>query len=333
MDYKSIIQELQQKQYKPIYFLQGEEAYFIDKITDFIENNVLEEHERDFNQTIFYGKDSTPDDILATAKRYPMMSEKQVVVVKEAQHLKSQLDAFKDYLNNPLDTTLLVFNYKYGKLDGRKEISKLFAKHCLFTSDKIKDYRVPDWIMTYVKSKGMMIDQRSAVMLSEYLGSDLSKVAGEIDKLAIIVEKGAAITPEVIQRNIGISKEYNIFELQNALLQRDVFKANVIIKYFASNPKNHPLVLIIPQLFSLFQKLMKLHFAQNKGNDQALAREIGVHPFFLKEYRAASQFYNPKRLARIIELTREADLKSKGVGAVNLDSGEILKQLIYQILH
>ncbi|MBL4706148.1 MAG: DNA polymerase III subunit delta [Flavobacteriales bacterium] len=333
MEYKTLINELKGKQYKPIYFLQGDEAYFIDKIAKFIETNVLEEHERDFNQTIFYGKDTTVDAILATAKRFPMMAERQVVIVREAQHLKNQLGEFKAYLQQPLTSTVLVFCYKYGKLDGRKEISKQFAKHCLFTSDQIKDYKVPDWISTYVKSKGLLIDQRSAILLAEYLGSGLSKISGEIDKLSIIVDKGTNITPDIIQKNIGISKEYNIFELQNALLKRDVLKANVIIKYFASNPKNHPAVLIIPQLFSLFQKIMKLHFAKNKGNDQALAREIGVHPFFVKEYKAASQFYNPKRLANIIEWTREADLQSKGVGVANLDTGEILKQLVFRILH
>ncbi len=333
MDYQKIMSELKGGQYHPIYFLQGEEAYFIDKITHYIEENVLADHERDFNQTILYGKDTSADEILSVVKRYPMMAEYQVVIIREAQHLKNQLDQLKDYIAKPLQSTILVFNYKYGKLDGRKEVSKLFAKHCLFTSDKIKDYRVPDWISTYVKSKGLNIDQRSAAMLSEYLGSDLSKISGEIDKLAISLEKGGAITPEVIQRNIGISKEFNIFELQNALLQRDVFRANLIVKYFANNPKNHPAVLIVPQLFSLFQKLMKLHFAKNKSNDKELAREIGVHPFFLKEYKAAGRFYNPKRLAHIIELTRTADLQSKGVGATNLDSGEILKQLVYQILH
>ncbi|MFT7612972.1 MAG: DNA polymerase-3 subunit delta [Parvicellaceae bacterium] len=333
MEYSSLIKDLKSKKYQSIYFFQGEEAYFIDEAAKFIENNVLAEHERDFNQTIFYGKDSTTEDILATAKRYPMMAEKQVVIVREAQNLKANLGDFKDYLANPLSSTVLVFCYKYGKLDGRKPISKDFAKHCLFTSDQLKDYKVPDWISSYVKSKGLLIDSRSSIMLAEYLGSDLSKISGEIDKLSIIVEKGTKITSEIIQKNIGISKEYNIFEFQNALLKRDVLKANTIIKYFASNPKNHPVVLIIPQIFSLFQKLMKLHFAKNKGNDQALAREIGVHPFFLKEYKAASQFYNPKRLAGIIEWTREADLQSKGVGVANLNTEEILKQLVFRILH
>jgi DNA polymerase-3 subunit delta len=333
MDYNSIRKELKAKQYRPVYFLQGEEPYFIDKLTKHIENNVLEEHEKDFNQTIFYGKDSKPELILETAKRYPMMSEKQVVIVREAQHLKSKLGEFKEYLENPQLSTILVFNYKYGKLDGRTEIAKCFAQHCVFTSDKLKDYLVPDWIMKYVRSKGNGISQRSAVLLSEYLGNDLQKIAGEIDKLRITIEADANITSEDIQRNIGISKEYNVFELQNALLTRNVLKANQIIKYFASDPKSHPDVVTISVLFSLFQRLMKLHFALNKANDKALAKEIGVHPFFLKEYKSAGQFYTPKKLADIIHLLRIADMQTKGVGSVNRDPGELVKQLVYQILH
>ena len=333
MDYNSIRKELETKQYRPVYFLQGEEPYFIDKLTKYIENNILDENEKDFNQTIFYGKDSNPELILETAKRYPMMSEKQVVIVREAQHLKNKLGEFKGYLENPQLSTILVFNYKYGKLDGRKEISKLFAQHCIFTSDKLRDYLVPDWIMKYVRSKGNGITQRSAVLLSEYLGNDLQKIVGEIDKLRITIGPEANITPEDIQRNIGISKEYNVFELQNALLTRNVLKANQIVKYFASDPKTHPDIITITVLFTLFKRLMKFHFAVNKSNDKALAKEIGVHHFFLKEYKSAGQFYNPKKLADIIHLLRIADMQTKGVGSVNRDPGAIVKQLIYQILH
>ena len=333
MDYNSIQKELENGQYRPVYFLQGEEPYFIDKLTKYIELHAIQEHERDFNQTIFYGKDCTPDIVLETAKRFPMMAERQVVIVREAQHLKSKMDEFKAYLENPLQSTVLVFNYKYGKLDGRKEIAKLFGQHCMFTSNKLKDYLIPDWIVQYGRSEELDISQKSAVLLSEYLGNDLQKIAGEIAKLKIATKSGSKIDTEDIQKNIGISKDYNVFELQNALLTRDVLKANQIVKYFASDSKKHPDVLTISILFSLFQRLMKFHFSVNKSNDKALAREIGVHPYFLKEYKSASKYYTPKKLADIIYQLRMADLKVKGVDSATNKPGAIITELIYRILH
>lgn len=333
MDFKSILSELKGGTYRPVYFLQGEEPYYIDRITHFIEQNAIAETERDFNQTILYGKDTNIAEVLNHAKRYPMMAERQVVIVKEAQHLKKELDQISGYLKQPLETTVLVFNFKYDKLDGRKEVSKLFKKQLVFTSDKLKEYRVPDWITGYLQSKGYRIASNASGLLSEFLGNDLSKISGELDKLAILVPKETEITPDIIQQNIGISKDFNVFELQNALLKRDVFRANLIVQHFSKNQKNHPAPLVIGQLFALFSKLMKLHFVKNKSNDQEVARTIGVHPFFVKDYKAALGHYNPRKLAHIIGLLRTADLQSKGIGTTNIKEEQLYKQLIFEILH
>ena len=333
MDYNTLIKALKAKEYKPIYFLQGEEAYFIDEIAKEIEQNALEEHEKDFNQTIFYGKDTTTDAIMDAAKRYPMMAERQVIIIREAQHLKKHLDDFKEFLEKPLDSTILVFCYKYGKLDGRTEMAKLFAKTCLFTSSALKEYEVPNWVANHVQLKGFKIDQKTTVLISDYLGNNLQKIAGEVEKLALVVKPGERITPVIIQKHIGLSKDYNPFELQDALLKQDVLKANKIINYFAKNPKENPDVFVIAILFGLFQKLMKIHFAKNKNNDSALAKEIKTHPFFIKQYKLALNFYSPKRLAYIISLLRNADLQAKGIGKETNPPGELLKQLVFQILH
>ena len=334
MSYEKIISELKQKKFQPVYFLSGEEPYFIDKISEYIERNVLAEHERDFNQTIFYGKDAKISSILETCKRFPMMSEKQVVIIKEAQHLAKDIGDFEDYIKNPQPSTLLVFCYKYKKIDKRKAVGKLLAKNSVFlVADKIKDWKLPDWIIEKVKSFGFMINQKNALLLSEYLGNDLGKIEKELEKLKVVIKPGVEISGTVIEDNIGISKDYNIFELQTAIGTEDVLKANTIINYFSKNEKAHPLVLTVGFLFSYFSKVITVQFSKNKGNDGILARETGVNPYFLKDYKIATRNYSPSKLVKIIGYLRESDLKSKGVNNSSATQSDLLKELIFKIMH
>lgn len=334
MEYNKILEDLKAGNYKPVYFLQGEEGYFIDQITDYIENNVLDESERDFNQSVLYGKDVSMQDIIGTAKRFPMMAPYQVVIVKEAQHLIRTIDQIEPYLNNPSPTTILVFNYKYKKLDGRKPLGKLLKKKgMLFTSDKIKDYKLPDWIVGYCKNQGLSIKPKASHLLSEFLGTDLSKVANTIEKLKVILSGETVIDEDVIQKNVGISKEFNLFELSNALAEKNVYKSNLIINHFAQNPKNYPLPVTLSALYNYYTKLMKFHFYAPNISEKELAAIIGVHPFFLKDYKVAARNYTKNKLARIFGYLRDYDLQSKGVNNVNANHGELLKELVFKILH
>lgn len=311
----------------------GDEPFYIDEITNYISNNVLQDHEKDFNQTILYGKDTNIEELIAVAKRFPMMSEYQVVIVKEAQHIRN-IENLESYVQNPLNSTLLVFNYKYKKLDKRKSVTKLIDKNgILFSSDKLRDYQIPDWVNKQVNSIGLTIQPKNSLLLSEFLGTDLSKINNELKKLNLILEKGSEITAQVIEKNIGISKDYNVFELQTALAKKDILKANKIAKYFEQNPKNNPFVMTISSLFNYFSKILQLHFSKNKNNDNALAGELKVHPFFVKEYKLAAKNYSPKKLVKIVSYLREYDLKSKGVNNSSVSDSELLKELLFKILH
>lgn len=334
MSYETIISDLKQKKYQPVYFLSGDEPYFIDKISEYIEHNVLQENERDFNQTIFYGKDTKASSIIETCKRFPMMSDKQVVIVKEAQHLAKDIGEFEEYIKNPQPSTLLVFCYKYKKIDKRKAVGKLLAKNSVFlVSEKVKDWKLPDWIKGAVTNYGFTINQKNSMLLSEYLGNDLGKIVKELEKLKVVLKPGEEISGTVIEDNIGISKEYNIFELQTAIGNKDVLKANKIINYFSKNEKAHPLVLTVGFLFSYFSKVVTIQFSKNKGNDGILAKEAGVNPYFLKDYKLATKNYSANKLVKIIGYLRESDLKSKGVNNVSSSQSDILKELIFKIMH
>lgn len=334
MDYQQIISDIKSKKYAPIYFLAGEEPYFIDKISDFVEDNVLLEHEKDFNQTIFYGKDSTPSHIIETCKRFPMMSEKQVVIVKEAQHLATKLEEFEEYINQPQPSTILVFCHKYKKLDKRKSIGKLITKKTeFFASDKIKDYQLPKWIETYVKKKKLTINPKNALLLSEYLGNDLGKIESEINKLQVILKPGEEITSAVIEEHIGISKDYNVFELQKAVAQKHHENAYKIAHYFGKNEKTHPFVLTLGFLFSYFSKVAIVGFSKNKGNDNALAKEAGISPYFIKDYKMAAKNYSPTKLVKIVGYLKDYDLKSKGVNNTTATHSDLLKELLFKILN
>ncbi len=332
MDYLDIISDLKKKVYKPVYFLSGEEPYFIDQISDFIEKKVLDENEKEFNQTVLYGRDTDVATIVGEAKRYPMMSDKMVIIVKEAQNIRN-IEDLDSYIANPLDSTILVICYKYKTLDKRKAFPKTVAKKgILFESKKLYDNKIPDWISAYLKDKKYTVSPKSSQLLTEYLGNDLGKISNELDKLMINLPPGTEITPDHIQMNIGISKDFNTFELNDALTKKDVVKANRIINYFAANSKEHPLVLTISSLNSFFVKLLRYHGLEDKSKESA-AKALGVHPFFVGDYIAAAKNYPMQKLKAIAGYLREYDLRSKGIDNVSADDGALMKELIWKILH
>jgi len=332
MTYEEIISNLKKKIYHPIYFLMGEETYFIDKISDYIAENVLTEAERGFNQTILYGKDLEPRTIADNARRFPMMSNYQVIIVREAQNIR-KIEDLEPYIKNPLNSTILVINYKYKTLDKRKTFPKLIdQKGVLFESKKIYDNQLPVWISTYLKNQQYTISPQAAAMLSEYLGTDLSKVVNELDKLIISLPAGSQITPDHIEKNIGISKEFNVYELQNALGERNLLKANRIINYFGANPSNNPVPVTISGLFSYFSKILNYHFLEDKSQNN-VASVLQVHPFFVKTYISAAKNYNIKKLVEIVGILREFDMKSKGWGNVSASQADLQREMIYRILH
>ena len=332
-DFQSILSDLKQKKYKPVYFLMGEEPYYIDILSDYILNNVLEESEKEFNQMVLYGNDVDIKTVINTAKRFPMMSPYQVVVVKEAQNINN-LDDLSFYLQKPQLSTILVFCYKYKKVDGRKKyVSEIEKIGVLFESKKIYDSQVPAFIVNYLKEKGVGIDPKATQILADYLGTNLGNIVNELDKLVIGKPTGMdAITPELVEKNVGISKDFNNFELLNALVTKDVFKANQIVFYFEQNPKNNPLVLTLTVLFNFFSNLMVYYYLPDKSQG-AVARDLGVNPYFVKDYQAAARNFNGWKTMEIISLLRTYDAKSKGVENVSASDGELLKELVYKVLH
>ncbi len=335
MEIEKILENIKNKIYHPVYFLSGEEPYFIDKISKTIEKTVLSDSEKEFNQAIVYGRDVDMIQITSLAREYPVLGNYRVVIVREAQGLKDieKDDRFKSYLKNPVKSTILVFDYKYSKIDGRTELSKLLDKTAVFyQSKKLYDNQIPDWIGKQIEMHGFRIGQRTRVILAENLGNDLSKIENEIQKLVINLKKNSEITPGDIERNIGISKDYNIFELQNALGRKDIFKANEIIKNFGSNSKENPAIKVISMLFAYFRKILLFNYLEDKS-DKNVASQLGISPFFVKDFRLASSNYNKNKLHQIISILREYDQKAKGVESGAMEDGEILKEMIFRILH
>lgn len=329
-----LIKDIKARKLKPIYLLHGEESYYIDLISDFLEQNVLSDAEKGFNQSVFYGKDTEMMSILNAAKRYPMMSDYQLVLVKEAQDLKIDKaeDQFLAYCNQPLNSTILVLCHKYGKFDKRKKVYKSIEKNgIVFESGTIYDNKVPAWIEDFVRAKGYQINHKAAALMSEYLGNDLSKVANELEKLMLNVVKTQEIGAKEIQDNIGISKDYNVFELQNALARRDILKANQIVNYFEANPKANPMVLIMGNLNTWFTKILKYHYITDKSK---LASELGVNPYFVKDFDLAARTFNLGKTVQVISFLREYDLKSKGVESTgHTEHGDLMRELVFKILH
>ena len=326
-----LFSEIKENKLAPIYFLMGEETYYIDLISDYIESHVLTDQEKGFNQVILYGKDVSVQDIISHAKRYPMMADRQVVIVKEAQNLSKTIDQLIDYVKNPQTSTVLVFKYKYKTLDKRKALYKsLFKSAVLFDSKRIYEDKVPSWIQNFLKSKSVAITPKAALMLTEFLGNDLSKIVNELNKLIIVIGINNQITPELVEQNIGISKDFNNFELQKSLGNLDHKKAYKIVNYFAQNPKQHPFVLTISILYMYFTKLMKLHTVGVK-NPTILSKTLGVNPYFINEYVAVSKNFPMRRISGVLETLRIYDLKSKGVDS-NISDKDLYNELIYNIL-
>ncbi|MCO6495675.1 MAG: DNA polymerase III subunit delta [Bacteroidetes bacterium] len=320
------------REFSPVYFLQGEETYYIDKLSSLIEETVLKPEEKGFNQSVLYGKDVKVKDIIMAAKRYPMGSEYQVIIVKEAQNLhKDQLDDFISYLENPLKSTILVINYKNKKIDQRTKVGKLFQKYAFMNCDRMYDNQVPMWIENYIKSKGLTIQSQAAMLIAEYLGNDLSKIENEIEKMLIQLPKEVQIiNTKHIEENIGISKDFNVFELQKAIGENNYNKSIQIINYFANDPAKNPLLLTISNLFSYFNKILLFHEFKHLS-PQELASKLGIHHFFLTEYKIAAANYGVERIDNILSLLKYYDLKSKGVGGNYTSEGDLMRELVIRI--
>jgi DNA polymerase III subunit delta len=331
--YEEIIADLKNRIFKPVYFLAGEEPYYIDMIVDYIEDKVLPESEKAFNQIVVYGDDTNIQAIMDTAKRFPMMSTHQVVIVKEAQSLK-KIEELAAYVEKPLNSTILVFSYKYKTLDKRTKLVKLLESQAVyFESQRLRDYQIPAWIERFLMKKGIKIEPDASAMLTEYLGTDLHKIVNELDKLIITLPGDKPlITTSLIEKNIGISKEYNNFELQKAVGERNILKANMIISYFANNPKDNPITLTIASLFGFFSKLLTYHYLTDKSKFN-VAAALKVNPFFVKDYETAAQKYNIGRVVAIIALLRNYDVRSKGYGDPGTEPGDLMKEMVYKILH
>ena len=329
--YEEITKKLHQGNYAPVYFLMGEEPYYIDQIANYIQEHALDPTAQAFDQTIIYGKETTMRGVIELARRFPMMGQKQVVIVKEAQNLDS-FNLLSHYLNQPQPTTILVFCYKYGKLDKRNKVTKeLETKAVLFESNKIRDYQTAGWITNYVKQNKLNIEQAAVQLLAEYLGTDLTKIINELTKL-IQAAENKTITTTLVEQNVGISKEYNVFELQNALVEKDIIKANRIIRYFAANQKNNPMVLVVSMLFKFFSNLMIYHYLPDK-TEYAVASALKIAPFQVKDYKKAATTFNARKTMNNISYIRETAAKYNGVDTPPTTEEDLLKELIFKILH
>ena len=332
MTYDQSLSDIHKKNVAPIYFLTGDEPYFIDMISDTIENEALDEADRAFNQIVVYGRDVDVETIANHARSFPMMGDRMVVIVKEAQDVKD-LDKFEPYLDTLPDTTLLVFVYKYKKFDKRKTLAKKIEKKGVwFESKALRDYNIPGWIQSYLKGEGYSITPKATQMLADFLGTDLHKIANELKKLTITLPKNKSIDDADVERNIGISKDYNVFELQNAIGSRDVLKANRIVNYFGDNGKDNPLLVTAINLYSFFTKVMKLHCAQDKSQSN-LAAVLGVNPYFVKDYQLAARNYPPQTCIRNISILREFDMKSKGYESGDVSEKDLYREMIFKLMH
>ncbi len=332
MDYSKIIQEIKAKQFHPIYFLCGEEGFFIDQISDLIEQTALEDHEKEFNQTVVYGIDTDIANIVSAAKRFPMMASYNVVIVKEAQNLK-KWDDLIPYLEQPSNETILVLNHKYKKPDSRTKFGKLIKKSSLyFDSKKPYDDQFPKWIENGIQSRGFKIEPKAVMLLFDSIGANLSKLHNEIEKLVINLNAGETITPDIIESNIGISKDFNVFELNAALGKKDVVKANRIINYFGQNEKEFPLPALLPMMYRFFNQLLLFHTVKNES-PKVQASTLGVNPYFLGDFKIAFKNYPVKKIARIMGYLRDTDRYSKGIGDSSSSNSDLLKELIFKIMH
>jgi DNA polymerase III subunit delta len=335
---EDVLKDLHAGKFAPVYFLQGDEPFYIDQISDFIEAKAIPEHEKGFNQVVMYGKDAPMNSILSNARRFPMMADRQVVIIKEAQNIpnlgKEETDAMLiKYIQNPLPSTILVFAHKYKNLDGRKPLSKELEKRAvLVKTEKVKEHLLPNWVETFIAGKGHKIDHQTAAFIADSIGNNLEVISNEVGKMLINFSGPTQITKDHIQQYIGINKEYNNFELVKAIGIKDVLKANKIIHYFAMNPKNHPLIPMVSLIFNYFSKIALVH-GKSGASDADLARILSVNPYFVKEYRVAAKNYPLGKVIDCITYIHQADLRSKGVDAGGMDDAENLRELIFKIMH
>ncbi len=328
-----IINDIKAGNIKPIYLLMGEECYYIDKLTEYLEQHVLLEEERDFNQTIVYGRDTTIDEIVAHAKRYPMMADRQVVIVKEAQDLSKTIDSLEKYAENPQLTTVLVLAYKYKTVDKRKKLVKhIDKKGVVFESKKLYENQVGQWISKVLQGRGYRIEPKAMMMLVEFMGNDLSRIANELSKLEIILPKGSTITPHHIEENIGFSKDFNVFEFRKAIGSKNQLKAFQIAEYFSQNKKDNPIVMTSGLVFSFFSGLLLYHGLKDKSQSN-VAKVLKVNPFFVKDYEEAFRNYPMRKVSAIINAIRDMDMKSKGVGGANIPDYDLYKELLVKIFY
>ena len=333
--FQSIIHDLKSRKFSPIYVLMGDESYYIDQISDYVATHVLSPEERDFNQTVCFGSDVNAIQVTDMARRYPMMSEYQVIIVKEAQNIRS-LDALEKYLKNPVKSTILVWCHKNGKIDARKKVVGLAQTvGVVFESQKLRDYQLPEFIQNYLKQKKVSIDPKSCQMIADHIGADLNRLTSELDKVLIsLPPDNLRVTPEIVEEQIGVSKDFNAFELRNAIVQRDVFKANQIIKYFDNNPKAGSLYSFLPLLFSYFQNLMIAYYAPQKNTEQGIATALDLRSSWgAKDFLIGLKNYSARKTMEIISKIRDTDAKSKGLDNPNTGVGDLMKELIFFILH
>lgn len=331
-----IFKNIKNKEFLPIYFFHGEEAYYIDAAVKALENDVLTEDEKAFNQTVVYGKDTNYNEILSLAKQYPMMGDKQLIIVKEAQDLKfndEETKILEKYVENPVESTILVFAHKHKKVDSRKKVFKTLDKaKMLFHSEPVKDYNLAKWIDDEARNLQIKLAPGISQLLADYLGNDLSRIANELNKMKLVLKDGEVLDGKLVETHIGISKEFNVFELQKALGKKDANTAFKIAYYMGKNPKTNPIVMTIGNLYNFFSNVVLYHTVSHQS-PPTIASELGINPYFVKDYAEAARLYPLKFATRIISVLREIDLKSKGLGAVNMDEGELLKEMVYKIIN
>ena len=336
VSFESIMRDLEARKFVPVYYLMGDEPYYIDKIADYIAEHVLQPEERDFNQTVLFGSDVTASQIADAARRYPMMSEYQVLIVKEAQNVKNT-EALEKYFKAPMSSTILVMCHKNGTIDGRKKeyVKSISAAGVLFESKKLRDRDLPGFIENYLKARRVGIDPKSMQMIADNIGADLSRLTGELDKVILsLPEDNRKVTPQIVEEQIGVSKEFNGFELRDAIVNRNVFKANQIIKYFDENPKAGNVYSFLPMLFNYFQNLMIAYYAPNNKSQEGVAEWLELRSAWAaKDYMIGMRNYTGMKVMQIISKIREIDAKSKGLDNPNTPSGELMKELIFYILH
>ena len=336
VSYDSIMGDLKARKFVPVYYLMGDEPYYIDKISDYIAEHVLQPEERDFNQTVLFGSDVNASQIVDAARRYPMMSEYQVLIVKEAQNIKNT-EALEKYFNQPMASTILVMCHKNGKIDGKKRayVKAVQAAGVLFESQKLKDRELPAFIESYLRQRQVTIDAKSTQLIADSIGSDLSRLSSELDKVILsLPEESRKVTPQVVEDQIGVSKDFNGFELRDAIVSRNVFKANQIIKYFDDNPKAGSIYSFLPMLFNYFQNLMIAYYAPNNKSQEGVAEWLELRSaWYAKEYMIGMRNYSGMKVMQIIGKIREIDAKSKGLDNPNTPPGELMKELIFYILH